>query len=93
MPDSCRHGRETVLARARGSSAEWWQVADVTEPAAAVRGVDIQLEIEATAGSGYLLLMDPEGCFKTDQRYRSREQALEAARQQFGAPIDGWVPS
>src|ERR1017187_6943834 len=72
-------------------SHDAWKVAAATDPTERIREVDIRLEIQGDDGSGYHLVMTPDGCFTADNWYRSKREALEAASEMFGTLIDGWA--
>ena len=55
-----------------------------------VRDVEVSLEILGDEGQGYLLVMSPEGGFTADDWYATREEALRAACELFGVPVDAW---
>jgi hypothetical protein len=73
------------------SSSSSWKVAAATDPANEVRELDVWLEVLGNDADGYHLVMTPDGCFTADYHYTSSAEAIEAARDIFGAPTDGWT--
>ena len=84
---------ETLKARARTRICFWdagWTVADASDLGEHVRDVEVSLEIQGDEKQGYFLVMSPEGGFTTDDWYATREEALRAACELFGVPVDAW---
>jgi len=67
-------------------------VADASDLGEHVRDVEVSLEIQGGEGEGYFLVMSPEGGFTADDWYATREEALRAAYELFGVPVDAWRP-
>jgi hypothetical protein len=53
--------------------------------------LEVLLEIVGDDQSGYHLLMSPEGCFQTDNWYRSRAEAVADADRIFKVPASSWL--
>lgn len=81
----------SVKARIRSDARSSWTVAEPGESGEAVRERDVHLEIQGSDRHGYHLVMSPEGLFTADHDYATKEQAIEAALEIFGAPPDGWT--
>ena len=84
---------ETLKARVRTRICFWdagWRVADASDLGGHVRYVELSLEIQGDEGQGYCLVMSPEGGFTADDWYATREEALRAACELFGVPVDAW---
>jgi hypothetical protein len=91
---------ETLKARVRTRICLWdtgWRVAHASDLGehvrdVEVRDVEVSLEIQGDEGQGYCLVMSPEGAFTADDWYATREEALRAACELFGVPVDAWRP-
>ena len=86
---------ETLKARVRTRICFWdagWRVADASDLGEHVRDVEVSLEIQGDEEQGYCLVMSPEGGFTADDWYATREEALRAAYELFGVPVDAWRP-
>lgn len=54
---------------------------------------DVDLEIQGDGLAGYHLVMSPQGFFTADSWHRTREDAMDTARELFGVPLDAWSRS
>jgi len=80
----------TVRAQIVCGSANSWRVADATDPADQITVLDVELEMQGDEQSGYILPMSPAGCFTADSWHASKEDALDAAEELFGARAGSW---
>ena len=76
-----------VLIRGYGNA---WKVADASDSGPLVQLRAVELEIQSDGGTGYHLVMSPEGCFTADTWHGTLEEAKEAAFEAFGVKAGQW---
>lgn len=83
--------RLTAVGRARiWGTKNRWSLAPFPEAGSANRECEVKLEIQGTPKNGYNLVMYPAGFFAADHWYKTKPEALDDAREQFGVSVNEW---
>ena len=54
------------------------------------RRVQVRLELQGDAGSGYTLVQSPDGFFTADNWFVDEAEALETAHEMYRVTADDW---
>ena len=80
----------TMRARLNSPHRNSWRIAGADSQLEQVQERAVRLAIQGSDEDGYHLVMSPEGLFTADYWYLTKAEALESARELFGAEPTDW---